>query len=62
MSYELAWTMIYASIIGIAHHPRQTENGGEPSLTPDDAATRTDAAMIPWRARFGVVNTDGSGR
>lgn len=52
-SDELAWTMIYASILGIAHHPRQTENGGKPSLTPEEAARVTDEAMKPWKERFG---------
>jgi hypothetical protein len=47
----LAWVMVYASILGIAHHPRQTENGGKPSMTPEQAATATDAAMAPFRER-----------
>lgn len=50
---KLAWTMIYASIIGIANHPRQIENGNPPALTPEEAAKRTDAAMKPWIERFG---------
>lgn len=52
-SEQLAWTMIYASILGIAHHPRQTENGGKPSMTPEEAARATDEAMKPWVERFG---------
>lgn len=50
---ELAWTMIYASILGIAHHPRQTENGGAPSMTPEQAAAATDEAVKQWAERFG---------
>jgi hypothetical protein len=50
---ELAWTMIYASILGIAHHPRQTENGGKPSMTPEQAAAATDEAVKQWAERFG---------
>lgn len=49
---ELAWTMIYASILGISYHPRQMESGS-PSLTPEEAARITDAAMLPWKERFG---------
>jgi hypothetical protein len=49
---ELAWVMVYASILGIAHHPRQTENGGKPSMTPEQAAKATDEAMKPWAERF----------
>jgi hypothetical protein len=50
---KLAWTMIYASILGISYHPRQTENGGKPSITPEQAAAETDAAMAPWIERWG---------
>ncbi len=49
---ELAWVMVYASILGIAHHPRQLESGA-PAMTPDEAARLTDEAMKPWKERFG---------
>lgn len=52
-SDELAWTMIYTSILGISYHPRQMENGGKPSLTPAEAARVADEAMKPWKERFG---------
>lgn len=46
----LAWVMLYSSILGIAHHPRQMETG-EPVMTSDEAARRTDDAMRPFRER-----------
>ncbi len=49
------WTLLYASILGIAYHPRQMETG-KPALTPEEAARAADAAMAPYRERFG----DGS--
>lgn len=51
---ELAWTMLYASILGIAHHPRQMEKGLP--MTPEEAARRTDDAMIEWDKRYGAGN------
>lgn len=55
-SNELAWTMIYASILGISYHPRQMENGGKPSLTPAEAARVADEALIEWDKRHGAGN------
>ena len=49
---KMAWTMVYASILGISYHPRQLESG-HPGITPEDAAKATDEAMAPWLERWG---------
>jgi hypothetical protein len=50
---QLAWTMLYSSILGIAHHPRQMQEPDGP-MTPAEAARRTNEAMIEWDRMYGA--------
>lgn len=53
----LAWTMLYASILGIGQHPRARDGGT--AVTPSEAADLTDQAMLEWLDRF---DDDGNRR
>lgn len=46
----LAWTMLYGSVLGIAHHPRARE--ANKTMRPDEAARIADDALIEWEKRF----------